>query len=82
MRRRDDLAVHNERVKLGATTSSAVGLGFFGLGFVRPLIDDPASLTLLSVVYAMVGVMGIGGAYIALGYLETDRNGENKEKGK
>ena len=74
------MAIHNERVKLGATTSSAVGLGFFGLGFVRPLINDPGSLDVLSVFYAIVGVMGIGGAYIALRYLETDRDGENREK--
>ena len=39
MRRRDELAAHNERVKLQATTSNAVGLAVLALGVVRPLID-------------------------------------------
>ncbi|WP_299821284.1 hypothetical protein [uncultured Jannaschia sp.] len=32
MRQRDELAIHNERVKLYVTISNAVGLAFFGLG--------------------------------------------------
>ena len=73
MRRRDDLAIHNERVKLIAAISTAVGLAFFGLGFARPVVDDTVPSTPMAAFSVLIGVVGVAGAYIALGYLRTDK---------
>jgi hypothetical protein len=72
MRRRDDLAIHNERVKLFVTVSNAVGLAFFGLGFARPLADGAVPITPMIAVHLTVAVAAAAAAYIALGQLKTD----------
>ena len=72
MRRRDDLAVHNERVKWGATTVNAVALAVFALGFARPLIDDAVPRTAMMGVYLVVSIALGGCAFYILGQLKTD----------
>ena len=72
MRRRDDLAIHNERVKLIAAISTAVGLAFFGLGFARPLADGTVPITPMIAVHLTVGVVAVATAYLVLGQLKTD----------
>lgn len=79
MRRRDDLAVHNERVKLYVTISNAVGLAFFGLGVARPLADGAVPITPWVFLHFVVGVVMVANAYIALGRLETDGAKPGKE---
>ena len=79
MRRRDDLAVHNERVKLYVTISNAVGLAFFGLGVARPLADGAVPITPLVLLHLVVGVVMVANAYLALGRLETDEARSGKE---
>ena len=79
MRRRDDLAIHNERVKLYVTISNAVGLAFFGLGVARPLADGAVPITPWVVLHLAVAVVMVGNAYIALGQLETDKTDTDKE---
>ena len=79
MRRRDDLAVHNERVKLYVTISNAVELAFFGLGVARPLADETVPITFWVAVYLAVAVLMVGNAYIALGRLEAEDSDSNRE---
>lgn len=78
MRRRDDLAIHNERTKLIATIATAIGIAFFGLGFARPIVDDTVAFTPMAAVSFVVGVVGVACAYLVLGYLKTDE-AEQKE---
>ena len=78
MRRRDDLVIHNERVKMGATLLNAAGLAFFGLGFARPLVDDAVRITPWIGVYLFVAIAAWGAAYMILGQLKTDAEA-NKE---
>ena len=73
MRRRDDLAIHDERVNLIAAISTAVGLAFFGLGFARPVVDDTVPSTPTAAFSVLIGVVGVAGACIALGTLKTDK---------
>lgn len=79
MRRRDDLAVHNERVKLYVTISNAIGLAFFGLGVARPLADGTVPVTSWVIVHLAVAVLMVGNAYIALGHLEAEESDLKKE---
>lgn len=79
MRRRDDLTVHNERVKLYVTISNAVGLAFFGFGVARPLVDGTVPITFWLVVHLAVSVVMVANAYIALGRLEVEETEPEKE---
>ena len=79
MRRRDDLAVHNERVKLYVSISNAVGLAFFGLGVARPLADGSVPITFWVIGHLAVAVVMVGNAYIALGRLEAEESDPDKE---
>ena len=78
MRRRDDLAIHNERVKMIATILNAAGLAFFGLGFARPLVDDDVKVTPMVAVFLIVAICAWNAAFMVLGQLEAD-NGTDKE---
>ncbi|ETX13166.1 hypothetical protein OCH239_12920 [Roseivivax halodurans JCM 10272] len=79
MRRRDDLAVHNERVKLYVTISNAVGLAFFGLGVARPLADGTVPVTAWVICHLAVAGVMVGNAYISLGRLETEAQDLDRE---
>ena len=72
MRRRDDLAIHNERVKLAVTILNAIAIAFFGLGVARPLIDGDVAITPMIVVHFVVAVAAVRVAYVVLGQLKTD----------
>ena len=79
MRQRDDLAVHNERVKFYVNISNAVGLAFFGLGVARPLVDATVPITFWVIVYFAVSILMGANAYIALGGLQKDATDLNRE---
>ena len=72
MRRRDELAAHNERVKLQATTSNAVGLAVLALGVVRPLIVPDVPIEWSIVIFGAVALAGHALAYYILKQLELD----------
>ena len=72
MRRPDDLATHNERIKMAATIFNAGGLAFFGLGFARPLVDDTVPITPRVLLFLAVAVAVWAIAYMILGQLKTD----------
>ena len=76
MRRRDDLTIHNERVKWWATTINAVGLGFFALGFARPLIDSNVPLDARALVSLAYFVVSGGASHYVLGRLKTETKDE------
>ncbi|QDY68894.1 hypothetical protein [Qingshengfaniella alkalisoli] len=46
--RRDPLHAYNERVKLLAGFTNAIGLGLIGFAILRPMTADPAQLGPLS----------------------------------
>ena len=73
MRRRDDLAIHNERVKLAVTILNAIAIAFFGLGVARPLIDENVTITPMIVLHFAVAGVAVRGAYMVLGQLKMDR---------
>ena len=79
MRRRDDLAIHNERVKLYVTISNAVGLAFFGLGVARPLADATVPITPWLILHLALAVLTVGNAYLALGRIETEDSDTERE---
>ena len=80
MRRRDDLAIHNERVKLVVTILNAVGLAFFGLGVARPLADGTVPITPMIAVHLTVGVAAVATAYIVLGQIKTDDEADEETR--
>ena len=79
MRRRDDLAIHNERVKLYVTISNAIGLAFFGLGVARPLADASVPITPWLIFHFAIAVVMVGNGYIALGRLEAEDSDMHRE---
>ena len=72
MRRRDPLATHNERVKLRAGFLNALGIGFLGFAFLRPLVEGTFALNLLTVVFLATGLVLHRSADYILKYLETE----------
>lgn len=74
MRLRDDISVHNERVKLFAGFLNAIGLGLIGFAVLRPLTDPsqvfegtiwvwgPAGLVLHGFSHYILGMMRKTGA--------------------
>ena len=72
MRQRDDLAAHNERVKLTASTSNAVGLAFIALGVVRPVVDPEVTLGLTGLVFGVIGLACHAAAHYILRQLEMN----------
>ena len=72
MRRRDTLTSYNERVKLVALSSNAVGLAFVALGIVRPAVDPDLSISLSGTVFGIVGLACHGAAHYILTKLEMD----------
>ena len=75
MTRRGGLAVHNERVKLYATISSAVGLAFVGLDVARPLADGAVPVTPSVFLHLVAGiVMSRTQIVLRNGWRRTRRN--------
>ncbi|MGB0660259.1 MAG: hypothetical protein ACPGNV_08760 [Mangrovicoccus sp.] len=54
--RKDDLAAHNERVKLRANTVNAIALAFIAFGFLRPLVERPTQLPWIAIAWAIAGL--------------------------
>ena len=77
-RRRDELAIYNERVKLLAGFFNTIGLGFIGFAFVRPLVEggfvfDPGVL-----LFTFTGVAMHAVAHYILRYMEKERDGDSQ----
>lgn len=72
MRRRDTLAVHNERVKQTVTILNAIAVAFFGLGVARPMIDGAVPATSMIAIHLGVAVTAVVAVYMVLGQLKTD----------
>ncbi len=72
MRQRDRLAAYNERVKLVATTSNAIGLAFIALGIVRPTVDPDLSIGLAGTVFGVIGLACHGASHYILKHLEME----------
>lgn len=53
---RDDLATHNERVKMFAGVLNAVGLGFIGFAVLRPLTDTAVPVSWQTLLWGGVGL--------------------------
>ncbi len=69
---RDDLAVHNERVKLFAGFLNAVGLGLIGFAVIRPLTESSTDATLLTAVWGGAGLALHLVAHYILGMLRKE----------
>ncbi|MGQ0567604.1 MAG: hypothetical protein ACT4OK_21415 [Gemmobacter sp.] len=65
----DPVAEWNERVKLFAGFVSALGLGVFGFGVLRPLTEDLSSLSLLTIWWILVGLVLHGSSHYVLRYM-------------
>jgi hypothetical protein len=68
---RDPVATYNERVKLLASFSNAIGLGLIGFAVLRPL-SDPAEAGSLSVWWGMSGLAFHAVAHYILGRLRKE----------
>ena len=77
MRRRDELLVWNERVKLFAGFLNAVGLGLVGFAVLRPITEDATLLSLLSVGWGLAGFACHGAAHYVLGKLVKEQNDDD-----
>lgn len=53
---RDEIAIHNERVKLRANTANAIALGLIGFGLLRPLTDNPSGLDWSAALWLIAGL--------------------------
>jgi hypothetical protein len=72
---RDQLATHNDRLKLFANFLNAVGLGFIGFAVLRPLTDVPITVTWLSAWWGGCGLAFHGLALYVLKYLRREVDG-------
>jgi hypothetical protein len=77
MRRRDELLVWNERVKLFTGSLNALAIGLVGFAVLRPVVEDVALVSLLSVGWGLVGVALHVLAHYVLGRLA--RTGEAED---
>ena len=69
---RDDLAVHNERVKLFSGFLNAIGLGLIGFAVLRPLTQAGGSFELMTLVWGGMGLALHGFAHYILGMLRKE----------
>lgn len=53
---RDDLAIHNERIKLRAASVNALALGLVGFALLRPLTSDPVAITWAAAPWTVAGL--------------------------
>ena len=66
---RDDLLVWNERVKLFAGFVNAVALGLIGFAVLKPVTEDIANLTGLTVWWGIVGLAFHGVSHYIVGHM-------------
>jgi hypothetical protein len=50
------VAIHNERVKLFSSFVNAIGLGLIGFAVLRPLTEDMATITGITIFWAVAGL--------------------------
>ena len=72
MRRRDELAIHNERMKLIASFFNAMAIGLIGFALLRPLVEAVAPVTLATVWWSVVAFAFHLAAHYVLGKLEKE----------
>lgn len=71
-RLRDELATHNERVKLGVSFINALSIGLIGFAVLRPLTDPDVSMSTQTGVWGLVGLALHGLAHYILGMLRKE----------
>jgi hypothetical protein len=72
VRRRDQLLVWNERVKLIANAFNAIALGLIAFAVLRPATEDIALLSRSSAAWAFGGLVLHGLAHYVLRYLRKE----------
>ncbi len=72
MRRRDPLAVHNERTRIFASFLNAIGLGFIGFALLRPLVEGTVAFDEALVLWVAAGLAFHAIAQYVLGYIEKE----------
>ena len=65
----DDLRVWNERVKLFGGFVNAIGLGLIGFAVLKPVTDDIAGVSGLTLWWGLVGLALHGVLHYVLGYM-------------
>ena len=73
---RDDLATHNERVKLFAGFLNAIGLGLIGFAVLRPLTDEAVPVSGLTLLWGCVGLALHAAAHYILGIMRKEAAGD------
>lgn len=68
-RLRDDIVVHNERVKLFAGFLNAIGLGLIGFAVLRPLTADGVAMGAPTLWWGLTGLVLHGVAHYILGMM-------------
>lgn len=68
-RSRDPIATHNERTKLFASFVNAIAIGLIGFAVLRPLTENPISVTLLSAWWGLAGLALHALSHYVLRYL-------------
>ncbi|MBF9035587.1 hypothetical protein HKCCE2091_15170 [Rhodobacterales bacterium HKCCE2091] len=71
-RRRDELTVHNERLKLLATSLNALGIGLVGFALLRVAVEDMAMLGISTLWWSLVAFALHVAAHYILGMLEKE----------
>lgn len=67
--RRDPVATHNERTKLFASFLNAVAIGLIGFAILRPLTEEPTSVSALSAWWGIAGLAIHASSHYILRYL-------------
>ncbi len=71
-RRRDRLAVHNERMKLLAGLFNAIGIGLIGFAVLRPFAENAFIFDPVTAVSTGFGIAFHGAAHDVLARLKKD----------
>ena len=69
---RDEILVHNERVKLFSGFLNAVGLGLIGFALIRPLVEEGSALSWLTAWWSVAGLALHVAAHYILGMLRKE----------
>jgi hypothetical protein len=69
---RDAVAAYNKRIDLLISTSNALALAFFGLAFVKPMVDGTMALDGAAAVSVAVGLAMHGVAHYVTRYVEKE----------
>ena len=69
---RDEILVHNERVKLFSGFLNAVGLGLIAFALIRPLVDDDTPLSWVTGWWSLAGLALHAAAHYILGMLRKE----------